>query len=365
MRRFVLLPIVVAAMSLLTTVPLAAASLAIVWDDSHDGVEIPADELSGHYSEFAGLVTAAGHSLTELNGSPGALTPATLAAYDVVMIFDAEAAITTTEIADLQAFVAAGGGLFIAGDRPLAFNRTRHNLLLAPYGISFTTIDLVDGTNTNAAFDLSVWSPDPLTAGLTVVDFFSSGTLSVAGAGTKILGSTAPDGHVGFAYGADGAVVVLADADVFTNRILSPGDDQEKLLHNILDHFASMLEAPPLEITIDIKPGGVTNSVNADSKGVVPVAVLTTSVAAGEVIDFDPWDSIDVTTLAFGPAPAPLAMEAAAEDVDQDGDIDMLLHFRTQAIGIECGDTELALVAMTYDGQSAIGTDTIVTMGCK
>ena len=72
-----------------------------------------------------------------------------------------------------------------------------------------------------------------------------------------------------------------------------------------------------------------------------------------------------MTTLAFGPAPAPLAMEAAARDVDEDGDIDMILHFRTQAIGIECGTTELALVAMTYEGQTVIGTDTIVTLGCN
>jgi len=121
---------------------------------------------------------------------------------------------------------------------------------------------------------------------------------------------------------------------------------------------------PPLEITIDVKPGGVTNSINADSKGVVPVAVLTTSIADGDAIDFDPWDSIDVTTLAFGPALVAPSMEPKADDVDLDGDLDMILHFKTQAIGITCGDTELGLTALTYGGQTATGTDTIVTLGC-
>lgn len=356
---------IIALAMLFATSSLAADPLAILWDDTHDGFELVPDELSGQYSEFAAIVAAEGHSITELDGAPGDLTAAALAGYDVLMVFDAESAFTADEIANVHAFVAAGGMLLLAGDRPLSFHRTSNNALLAPYGVSFTTVDLLDGTNVNPAFDLSVWNPDPLTAGLTVVDFFSSGTLAVAGAGTKVLGSTAPAGHIGFAYGADGSVVVLSDADVLANSILSPGDQEERLLKNILGHFAAMsAPAGPVEITIDVKPDSVPNPVNPTSPGVIPVAILTTSAQDGDALDFDPWDAIDLTTLAFGTGAAPPAREAAAEDVDGDGDLDMMLHFRTQAVGVQCGETEIGLTALTYDGTTVIGADAITTPGC-
>jgi uncharacterized protein DUF4350 len=369
-RQHSLLTLMVPILALLTTSSMAADPLAILWDDTHDDVtpplELVPDELSGQYSDFAAVVAAQGHTLTELDGPPGGLTAAVLAGYDVLMVFDAEAAFTVTEITDIQAFVAAGGMVFIAGDRPIAFNQASHNTLLTPFGVTFTGVDLLDIPNTNAAFDLSVWNPDPLTAGLTVVDFFSSGTLAVAGAGTKTLGSTAPDGYVGYAYGADGKVVVLSDADALANNLLDPGDDEAKLVVNLLAHFAALAVPPaPIEVTIDIKPDGVPNSVNPKSKGVVPVAILTTSVESGDALDFDPWDAIDPTTIVFGPASAPPDSEGTAEDVDADGDLDLLLHFETQEIGVQCGDTELGLTALTYDGQTVIGADSITTPGCN
>jgi hypothetical protein len=361
-------------MTLLTTSSIAAAPLAILWDDAHDKVtfplENPPDELSGHYSEFVAIVTGEGHSITELDGVPGALTAATLAAYDVLMIFDAEQPLLPAEITAIQDFVTAGGMVFINGDRPLAFDGASHNTLLAPYGVTFTTDDFLEPCsppaipcNVDPARDLTVFNPDPLTAGLTVVDFFSSGALAVAGAGTKVLGTTGL-GAVGYAYGAGGAVVVLADSDPLTNSLLSPGNGGETLVENLLAHFAAMAN-DSIEVTIDIKPGSVVNSVNPDSNGVVPVAILTIGTADGDAIDFDPWDSIDVTTIAFGPGLAAPDHEPAAEDVDFDGDLDMLLHFRTRETGVQCGDTELGLTAQTFEAETVIGTDSITTPGCE
>lgn len=51
-----------------------------MWDDSHD---TSGDELSGNYSEFNSLVSGAGHTITELNGSPGAIAAA-LSGIDVL-----------------------------------------------------------------------------------------------------------------------------------------------------------------------------------------------------------------------------------------------------------------------------------------
>jgi hypothetical protein len=42
----------------------------------------------------------------------------------------------------------------------------------------------------------------------------------------------------------------------------------------------------------------------------------------------------------------------------------MVLHFRTQETGIQCGDTQAGLTGMTVDGQEIEGADSIRTVGC-
>jgi hypothetical protein len=344
------------------TSSLAAAPLNILWDDTHDGFELTNDEtgVGGNYNDFRLLVEAEGHVLDEFNG-PGDLTADLLADYDVLMFFDTEIDLTEEEVGAIQEWVSNGGLLFVAGETVTgtSFNEASWNFLFEPYHIAFTTPDV--------NLDLTVFSGDPLTDGLTAVDFSAGCTLTVSGAGTKVLAS-ASDGRAGYAYGANGAVVVLADSDPFINAMLEPGDNEERLVKNLLGHFAGPDEppapAPPLEITIDVKPGTGDNPINPKSNGVVQVAILTTSVESGDSIDFDPWESVDPITIALGPGNAAPRSESAS-DVDLDGDLDMLLEFRTQEIGVECGLTELELTATTYDDDSLVGSDTIKTPGCQ
>ncbi len=113
-----------------------------------------------------------------------------------------------------------------------------------------------------------------------------------------------------------------------------------------------------LEVDIDIKPGSFPNSINPKSKGVIPVAILTTGT-------FDAT-TVDSTTVLFGKTGTEaVPVHSALEDVDGDGDTDMILHFKTQGTGILCGDTSASLTGETFGGQMIEGSDSIRTVGCK
>lgn len=118
-----------------------------------------------------------------------------------------------------------------------------------------------------------------------------------------------------------------------------------------------------LPVAIDIKPGGDPNSINPRSNGTIAVAILTTTTAAGDEMDFD-VQQLDRSTLAFGPNAAPV-IRASLEDADADGDLDLVAHFRTVETGIACGDTRATLSGRTAVGSAIEGTDSISTAGCR
>jgi hypothetical protein len=113
-----------------------------------------------------------------------------------------------------------------------------------------------------------------------------------------------------------------------------------------------------VEAEIDIKPGSSSNPVNPRSRGTLPVAILST-------------DALDATTVdppsvRLGPAGAVASRgRGQIEDVDRDGDLDLVLHFRTQETGIQCGDREAALTGTTFGGHLIEGSDSVRTVGCK
>ena len=110
-------------------------------------------------------------------------------------------------------------------------------------------------------------------------------------------------------------------------------------------------------VTIDIKPGSDPNSINPRSNGVIPVAVLGS-------IDFDATQ-VDFSTVTFGPDGASPAHDGHVEDVNDDGFMDMVFHFKTRETGIACGDPDATLTGKTTGGTQFTGTDTVKTVGCK
>jgi hypothetical protein len=111
-------------------------------------------------------------------------------------------------------------------------------------------------------------------------------------------------------------------------------------------------------IQIDIKPDDPNNPVNPRSKGVLPVAVLSTPSFDATTLDF--------VTVKFGPG---RAMEAHKrvhiENVNSDNRQDAVFHFETSSSGIICTDTAAFLVGLTRSGETVLGSDSIRTVGCN
>lgn len=103
-----------------------------------------------------------------------------------------------------------------------------------------------------------------------------------------------------------------------------------------------------IEVDIDIKPGSYPNSINLKSKGKVPVAILSTD-------DFDAYD-VDPVSCEFAGA-YPLRWNT--EDVDYDGDYDILFHFMTQELELNKDSTEATIECETFEGMQITGTDSV------
>jgi hypothetical protein len=107
-------------------------------------------------------------------------------------------------------------------------------------------------------------------------------------------------------------------------------------------------------VDIDIKPGGVPNSINRSSQGSSPVAVLSNPT-------FDAPSAVDTTSLTFGRTGGEqsLAFCSSPEDVNGDGLLDVVCHFNTAAMEFLVGDTQGVLRGRTLSGVPIKGTDSV------
>lgn len=148
----------------------------------------------------------------------------------------------------------------------------------------------------------------------------------------------------------------------YTNENGVPiGDPCELLFYSSIPinlvNTAGGPEPEPITVQIDIKPGSDPNPINQGSNGVIPIAILTT-------------DSFDASTVDPGTvtlAGAEVAVRgksdklmARLEDVDGDGDDDLMLQVNTQSDGAVWETGPVTLEGTTYDGQAIEGTDDVV-----
>lgn len=127
--------------------------------------------------------------------------------------------------------------------------------------------------------------------------------------------------------------------------------------------FNITVEPPPVDlINIDIKPGGEPNSINCNHENVViPVAILTTENFDATTVDhntvtFEGASEIHVDNNSGEP-------RRHEEDVDEDGDIDLIFHFRQGDTNLTCDSLEGKLTGETLDGQAIEVYDSVRMVG--
>jgi probable HAF family extracellular repeat protein len=212
----------------------------------------------------------------------------------------------------------------------------RHHAVLWPNPTTVTDIGTLGGTDSEA-HDIN---DDGFVVGFSQTESGNTGAFVWrADLGMQALGT------LGGSYSA--ASAINASGQIVGTSSTSSGA-QHAALWTI--KFATV-------IAIDVKPGSTPNSVNPRSHGVIPVAILTTN-------DLDAT-TVNPQSVRFGPNNAVEDGTAHFEDVNGDGRPDLVFHFRTDATGIQCGDTKVILKAKTFAGDALQGTDSINTVGCK
>jgi len=124
---------------------------------------------------------------------------------------------------------------------------------------------------------------------------------------------------------------------------------------------ATFGESPPIgpncvSVNLDVRPGTNQTSINLASKGVIPVAILSTST-----FDATTVNPLTVKFGATGTEASPIHWSFT--DVNGDGITDILLQFRVRSTGIQPGDTQAVLMGRTTDGAPFRGFAAITTIG--
>jgi hypothetical protein len=118
---------------------------------------------------------------------------------------------------------------------------------------------------------------------------------------------------------------------------------------------------PQQAAEVDIDPWDTANEVLPDTDQAIVVSIKSTQ--SGPTGAFDATQA-DPATVTLGAGNAGNFAMPAIHDVDDDGDEDLVLAFRTSEAGIGCSDNTISLRGETYSGALFRGTDSITTLDC-
>jgi hypothetical protein len=110
-----------------------------------------------------------------------------------------------------------------------------------------------------------------------------------------------------------------------------------------------------IEVAIDIKPGSSSNPIKPNASGTIPVAILSS-------LDFDAPSVVDKASLTFGRTGDEHSLAFCAkhgEDVNGDGLLDLVCHFKIRSAAFQAGDTQGILKGMTLDAMAIEGRDAV------
>ena len=132
------------------------------------------------------------------------------------------------------------------------------------------------------------------------------------------------------------------------------GPRNKKLLANEIAYQESLVDRV-ITVGLDIKPHSFPNSINTKSRGKIPVAILSSPI-------FDAPAQVDKATLTFGQMGDEASLAFCTkknEDVNDDGLLDVVCHFKNQATGFQIGDSEGVLKGFTQGGRPFEGVDSV------
>jgi hypothetical protein len=185
-----------------------------------------------------------------------------------------------------------------------------------------------------------------------------------------MLGPTGPLFTLSFACAGCSSGLTISWSQGLNGTRLT--DDNVATLQSMIDQAGAQSVRMSLSITgggifidsarelvqVDIKPGSAANKFAPQSRGLFPVSILTTPIFNAA--------SVDTTSVRFGTTGREASpVRAVLDDVDGDGDLDLVLLFRSQETGIGCSTRFTYLRGQTITGDLIAGTDAVSSAGCN
>ena len=125
----------------------------------------------------------------------------------------------------------------------------------------------------------------------------------------------------------------------------------------VCDRGAVEFQGGRMLVSVDIRP-------KKDANRITPGSSRNISVAIFSVNGFDAT-SVDSNTVRFGATGTEATpVHVVLNDVDGDGNRDIVLRFRIQDTGIQCGDTSAFVAGKISGGPSFIGSSPLTTVQC-